>query len=289
MRGNRRLKRPGGNTTQNHHEPNHNNRMNYMENIAPFDSPDAFIYTVKSLDCEFISVPASGPGFYYDASLMELPFEPWAPVRKIITLRRCTRSQAFPVLREKEYAVAITGEYPMLGFDNCEDIIRVDQWGATKWKSLARAFRNCQSIRSVPKKAPDLSMCESIQGMFENALYIKGDFSNWDVSNIVDMGSAFSYCMRLSGDFSKWDTGKATNMRYMFYETISARLKLDGWDVSNVSDMSNMFGQSDHVPGDLSGWDTRNVENMDYMFQGTDHEKDYTKIWALPKVKGATT
>ena len=42
-----------------------------------------------------------------------------------------------------------------------------------------------------------------------------GDISNWDVSNVVDMGFMF-YDAEFNGDISNWDVSNVTNMAGMF-------------------------------------------------------------------------
>ena len=47
-----------------------------------------------------------------------------------------------------------------------------------------------------------------------------GNLSNWNTSNVTNMGSMFEYCFGYSKtfnlDLSSWDTSKVTNMGYMF-------------------------------------------------------------------------
>lgn len=57
----------------------------------------------------------------------------------------------------------------------------------------------------------------SMNGMFNSFNVMSLDLSNWDTSNVTDMGAMFKNCTPL------------------------ATLDLSGWDVSNVTSMGNMF------------------------------------------------
>ena len=65
--------------------------------------------------------------------------------------------------------------------------------------------------------------------MFVGVSSFNDDLSNWDVSNVTDMG-------------------------YMSLDTSSFNLGIDNWNVSNVTDMSFMFLGASEFNQDLSGW-----------------------------------
>ena len=65
------------------------------------------------------------------------------------------------------------------------------------------------------------------------------DISNWDVSNVENMGFMFGKS-NFDGDISDWDVYKVKNMRGMFADSC--------------------------FNGDISDWDVSNVENMVFMF-----------------------
>ena len=71
----------------------------------------------------------------------------------------------------------------------------------------------------------------------------KIDLSEWDTSDINDMGYMFQGCISLTSlDLSNFKTSIATNMNAMFRECNSlTSLDLSGFDTSNVEYMDDMF------------------------------------------------
>ena len=113
----------------------------------------------------------------------------------------------------------------------------------------------------------------SEKGLFEDMDFEYIDVSNWDVSNITDMGWMFYGCSNLKsvGDLSNWDVSNVTNTRDMFVKCSSLEnLNLSNWDVSKIKDMSRMFYECESLKsvGDISKWDVSNVETMNRMFFG---------------------
>ena len=123
---------------------------------------------------------------------------------------------------------------------------------------------------------------------FYNLEYmIKGDFTNLDTSNVVDMSWMFESAgyvdkigylydsFELIG-LSSWDTSKVTNMKYMFrnagYNARSWNIgDLSNWNTSNVTDMYSMFSEAGSNGttfniGNLSNWDISKVTDMSNMF-----------------------
>ena len=119
----------------------------------------------------------------------------------------------------------------------------------------------------------DTSQVKSMMNMFKHAKKLTNlDISNWDTSQVTDMGSMFWRASSLIsiGDLSSWDTSNVIYMDYMFDEVISLTGigDISNWDISKVTHMSWMFGGTESLTGigDLSNWDTSNVIYMDYMF-----------------------
>jgi surface protein len=78
-----------------------------------------------------------------------------------------------------------------------------------------------------------------------------GDISDWDVSNVHNMGQMF-HNSQFNGDISLWDVSNVTDMSYMFYESqFNGDISL--WDVSKVTDMNYMFYNS-QFKGHISKW-----------------------------------
>ena len=80
-------------------------------------------------------------------------------------------------------------------------------------------------------------------GIFENINFKYIDISDWDVSNVTDMGSMFFRCEELEsvGDISNWDVSNVTDMSYMFCYCKNFNQDISKWNVSKVRYKIDMF------------------------------------------------
>ena len=112
-------------------------------------------------------------------------------------------------------------------------------------------------------------------GLFYRTKFEYIDLSDWDVSNVKDMGAAFCDCYYLKsvGDLSNWNVSNAKDMGAMFgnCEQLASIGDLTDWNVSRVRDMSAMFFNCKQLKsvGDLSKWDVSNVKRMNFMFNNS--------------------
>ena len=97
----------------------------------------------------------------------------------------------------------------------------------------------------------------------------KLDLSNFNTSNVTDMGFMFAGCSSLASiDLSSFNTSKVTNMDRMF-GTCSSLISLDlsNFNTSKVTNMQSMFdGCSSLTSLDLNGFNTSKVTDIGYMF-----------------------
>ena len=104
------------------------------------------------------------------------------------------------------------------------------------------------------------------------------DISTWDVSNVQNMGSMFSYNNGFNSDISNWDVSNVLSMYYMFSSASSFNQDISSWDVSSVTNMTGMFNGASSFNQDLSSWDVRNLKYKgDFSYQAFS--------WTLPKPK----
>ena len=68
-----------------------------------------------------------------------------------------------------------------------------------------------------------------------------GEISNWDVSNVTNMGGMFLNAESFNQPLNNWNVSKVDDMRGMFHRARSFNQPLNNWNVSNVEDMEGMF------------------------------------------------
>ncbi|MEZ4461729.1 MAG: BspA family leucine-rich repeat surface protein [bacterium] len=192
-----------------------------------------------------------------------------------------------------EYTIAIRGTYPSLNL--CDfgqlqyKLLRVEQWGDSRWQSMEKMFSGCVNVEIVATDAPDLSQTTSIRRMFAQTPGPWGTIASWDTSNIQNMAGVFVGARTFNEDISGWDTSNVTDMSFMFQEAAAFNQPIGVWNTSKVTDMRYMFAGTAAIDGtafnqDISGWDTSSVTTMKGMFQlATSFNQDLSS-WDTSKV-----
>ena len=91
----------------------------------------------------------------------------------------------------------------------------------------------------------DTSEITDMSLLFTNCKY-DFDISDWDVSNVINMGYTFYKCNVFTGKgLENWDVSKVKNMNYMFYNCKNFNCDLSDWDISNMTRWKNTFGGCD--------------------------------------------
>ena len=154
-------------------------------------------------------------------------------------------------------------------FDNNELVFRPTN-------GISGTFNNMNTFSPKPWNDYEVDLIrfeEGVKGgtslfyMFYQSQATSIDLSNFDTSNVTDMGGMFRDSKATSLNLSNFDTSNVTDMRYMFRNSQATSIDLSNFDTSNVTNMSYMFYQSQATSIDLSNFDTSNVTNMSYMFQ----------------------
>ncbi|HMP99492.1 MAG TPA: BspA family leucine-rich repeat surface protein [Cyclobacteriaceae bacterium] len=190
------------------------------------------------------------------------------------------------------YTVSITGDFPRIHFNNEGDKLKIksiEQWGDTKWTSMANAFWGCENLTYNASDTPNLSEVENITNIFRAASLFNGNIGSWDISKVNNMQSAFFGATSFNQDISAWQVGNVTNMQNVFSLANSFNQNISGWDVSNVNNMGAMFFGASSFNQNLSVWQISNVTTMVNMFNnsGLSRENyDNTLIgWATQNVQ----
>jgi hypothetical protein len=126
---------------------------------------------------------------------------------------------------------------------------RILNWGNNPWKKLDEAFYDLGTILMAATDAPDLSQCTTLARMFflcqevgkvfandfdGNGVRLNGDWTGWDVSNIVDASRMFEFTRNFTADFGAWSWDSATDLSYFFSNTYIS----SGSDVGGNADFS---------------------------------------------------
>ena len=117
----------------------------------------------------------------------------------------------------------------------------------------------------------------------DNANNFNGDISQWDVSNVKDMGWMFWGMKHFNGNISKWDVSNVKNMQGTFSGSKSFNQDLSMWDVSNAIVITYMFNGASSFNQDISRWNVSNVRNSYGIFKGCPIENQPEKQPELKK------
>lgn len=96
------------------------------------------------------------------------------------------------------------------------------------------------------------------------------DLSHWQIKNIKEMDSMFSYNESLTSvNLSNWNVSNCHSISSMFDHAVKIKtIKIDDWDTNSIQDMNQLFNDCHELENiSLSGWDTSNVTNMWRMFR----------------------
>lgn len=161
-----------------------------------------------------------------------------------------------------EYIITITGTFHGIQFANGTEkskIIEILNWGNMRIGSSGQAFRGCNNLIITATDFPDTSMETSFDSMFRDCKEITTipNFSSWDVSNVVYMGSLASGSTKFNADCSGWNTPSLLKLGNTFYNSGFNR-NIGGWNISGVDNFTQCFhfsGMGDEAYSlTLAGW-----------------------------------
>ncbi len=176
------------------------------------------------------------------------------------------------------YTIRIEGLFPRIYFNNTGDtakIISIDQWGDNPWVSMAFAFYGCSNLVLNATDVPDLDGVLFTNDMFRGCSAFNGDVTDWDMSDVWNMGSMFRDCPLFNQDIRGWNVGSAKEMSAMFKNATSFNQNLGNWDIKNVSigqTMVDMFAGATlstmNYDSTLIGWSNNPMVPFGVTFHG---------------------
>ena len=124
-----------------------------------------------------------------------------------------------------------------------------------------------------------------MSGMFQGCeLFVTGDISGWNVSNVTDMDSMFSDNTLFNVNISSWNVSNVTNMRGLFNSCNSfVGSGISIWNVSKVTNMQDMFSNT-LFNDNISGWNVSGVTNMVGMFYNAQAFNQDISNWNVSNV-----
>ena len=101
-----------------------------------------------------------------------------------------------------------------------------------------------------------------------NATWTYGHISDWNVSAVTNMFSAFKGRSSFNQSIGDWNTSSVTTMALMFNGASSFNQPIGNWDTSSVTLMHNMFDGASSFNQAIGDWNTSTVTHMHFMFYG---------------------
>lgn len=169
--------------------------------------------------------------------------------------------------------------YTLIPLGERGSIYHVEFGAPTAPKSCTKWFVAADELTTIDFTNFDASNCVNMDSMFENCKKLaQVDVSGWNTSKLTSILSIFSCCWSLRSivGISDWDVSRVANMGSAFYElggrtetTEKFSIDLSGWNTANVLGMSSMFDTCRNLAsiGDTSGWDLSKVTNAYAMFK----------------------
>ena len=167
-------------------------------------------------------------------------------------------------------------------FSSCSRLSGIgdlSSWDVDHVTSFSHLFNDAPSLGYEGVSEWNVSdQCTDLSYMFcGNTLPESFDLTDWDVSNVINMGHMFeNVASVVSYNISGWDTSHLEDAASMFGYTGTTELSkletvtgIDTIDTSSLRDISGIFYEDQFFNGDLSGWNTANLEDISYAFYGT--------------------
>ena len=137
-------------------------------------------------------------------------------------------------------------------------------------KDTSLLFALCESLTSLPDISNwNTSNINEMGNLFYqcNSLISLPNISKWNVENVNDMSYMFGGCSSLISlpDISKWNMSNIKNINYMLYECISliSLPYISRWNLSSDIQFDNIYGRSNYLkaPSDISKTSTKKINN----------------------------
>lgn len=193
------------------------------------------------------------------------------------------------------YAIAITGEFPRILFNDpflenntdAKKLVFVNQWGNIQWNNFTNAFRGCTELDVIANDTPDMSNVFGVGNMFSSCKKLIGNdsFGNWDVSNILYASFMFSGCELFNQNIGNWNISNITRLDYLFSGAKTFNQDIGDWDLSNAEIIFQMFNDATAFNQDISNWNFPKVTSLAALFQNAESFNQDISAWDVSKIE----
>ena len=183
------------------------------------------------------------------------------------------------------YTVTVSGSLTRLGQIETPQLALTDvlSWGNIGIQKLYYATQYAANLNSVPNTLP--STVSNLHGLFASAnTFNDANVSNWNTSNVTDMGDMFGGAAAFNQNLYSWNTSNVTDMGGMFAGATSFSSNVTTWNTANVVNMSYMFANATSFNENIGSWSTINVTDMTAMFDGANVFNQNISSWSTGNV-----
>ena len=170
------------------------------------------------------------------------------------------------------YEVKIYGTLQNLNFAVTNEgpkLLEIAQWGCFQ-PTGSPAFYGCTEMDVTATDVPDLSLTNSIAGLFRNCSKLEGNasFALWDTAHIQFFGTGnngfIRNCPLFNAPISGWNTSSATAYNEFAFGAASLDQNFGNYNMENATLISNMFRDSglsvENYSNTLIGWASQNLQ-----------------------------
>lgn len=173
------------------------------------------------------------------------------------------------------YEVKIYGKFAGLTFNSVESgaegnkLLEITQWGCYQHLSIP-AFYGCSNLNVTATDVPDLSLTNSLAGMFRGCVNLIGNasFANWDTGHIQLFGTGnngfIRSCPLFNAPISGWNTSSATAYNEFAFGAGSLDQNFGNYNMENTTLVDNILRGTnlsvENYSNTLIGWASQNLK-----------------------------
>jgi len=147
--------------------------------------------------------------------------------------------------------------------------LNISQWGTNfKLGNAGTSFWGCSNLTITATDVLNTNGLTNLEGIFIGCTSLTSipNIGKWDVSQVTSILNTFNACSNLAPDIANWNVSNLVNMGTAFFST-KANFSLATWNTSKVTDMSSAWRACSLFNQNISVLDTSKVTNMSNMLR----------------------